>query len=80
VISPFYDSLIAKLIVWASDRDAAIDRMSRALSEFQIAGRGVKTTIPFHRRVLEDERFRSGDVSTDFVEQFMAPSAAHAVV
>ena len=51
---------------------AAIDRMQRALSEFQIEGRGVKTTIPFHQRVLADEQFRSGDVSTDFVEQFMA--------
>ena len=46
--------------------------MQRALGEFQIAGRGVKTTIPFHQRVLADPRFRSGDVSTDFVEQFMA--------
>jgi acetyl-CoA carboxylase, biotin carboxylase subunit len=74
-ISPFYDSLIAKLIVWAPDREAAIDRMQRALGEFQIAGRGVKTTIPFHQRVFADERFRSGDVSTDFVEQFMAEPA-----
>ena len=71
-ISPFYDSLIAKLIVWAPDRAAAIERMHRALSEFQIEGRGVKTTIPFHQRVLANERFRSGDVSTDFVEQFLA--------
>jgi acetyl-CoA carboxylase biotin carboxylase subunit len=78
-ISPFYDSLIAKLIVWGPDRDAAIDRMSRALSEFEVSGRGVKTTIPFHRRVLADERFRSGDVSTDFLEQFMAESAAQPV-
>jgi acetyl-CoA carboxylase, biotin carboxylase subunit len=73
-ISPFYDSLIAKLIVWAPDREAAIDRMSRALGEFEIAGRGVKTTIPFHERVLLDPRFRAGDVSTDFVEQFMSES------
>jgi acetyl-CoA carboxylase biotin carboxylase subunit len=72
MVSPFYDSLIAKLIVWAPDRDRAIDRMERALSEFQIAGRGVKTTIPFHREILADARFRSGEVSTDFVEQFMA--------
>jgi acetyl-CoA carboxylase, biotin carboxylase subunit len=77
-ISPFYDSLIAKLIVWGPDRPSAIDRMQRALSEFKIEGRGVKTTIPFHQRVLADARFRSGDVSTDFVEQFMsgAPAAA----
>ena len=71
-IAPFYDSLIAKLIVWAPTRPEAIERMDRALSEFQIEGRGVKTTIPFHRRVLADERFRSGDVSTEFVEAFMA--------
>jgi acetyl-CoA carboxylase, biotin carboxylase subunit len=71
-VSPFYDSLIAKLIVWAPDRQGAIERMQRALGEFQIAGRGVKTTIPFHQRILAHPRFRSGDVSTDFVEQFMA--------
>jgi len=77
-ISPFYDSLMAKLIVWGPDRQSAIDRMLRALSEFKIEGRGVKTTIPFHQRVLADERFRSGDVSTDFVEQFMAEAPAAA--
>ncbi|MGA8364076.1 MAG: carbamoyl phosphate synthase, partial [Solirubrobacteraceae bacterium] len=71
-IAPFYDSLIAKLIVWAPTRLEAIERMDRALSEFQIEGRGVKTTIPFHRRVLADEQFRSGDVTTDFVEHFLA--------
>jgi acetyl-CoA carboxylase, biotin carboxylase subunit len=77
-IAPFYDSLIAKLIVWAPTRPEAIDRMDRALSEFQIEGRGVKTTIPFHRRVLADSRFRSGEVSTDFVEKFLAGEAAAA--
>jgi len=74
-ITPFYDSLIAKLIVWAPDRAAAIDRMQRALAEFGVGGRGIKTTIPFHQRVLADERFRSGDVSTDFVERFMSDAA-----
>jgi acetyl-CoA carboxylase biotin carboxylase subunit len=64
--------LIAKLIVWAPDREGAIERMDRALSEFQIEGRGVKTTIPFHRRVLANEQFRSGDVTTDFLEHFLA--------
>jgi acetyl-CoA carboxylase biotin carboxylase subunit len=78
VISPFYDSLIAKLIVWAPDRDKAIDRMLRALSEFEISGRGVKTTIPFHMRILDHPQFRSGDVTTDFVEQFMSEEAAAA--
>jgi acetyl-CoA carboxylase biotin carboxylase subunit len=71
-VSPFYDSLIAKLIVWAPDRERAIDRMQRALTEFEISGRGVKTTIPFHQRILANAQFRSGDVTTDFVEQFMA--------
>jgi acetyl-CoA carboxylase, biotin carboxylase subunit len=74
-IAPFYDSLIAKLIVWAPDRTGAIERMDRALSEFRIEGRGVKTTIPFHRRVLANEQFRSGDVTTDFVEDFLAAEA-----
>jgi acetyl-CoA carboxylase, biotin carboxylase subunit len=69
-ISPYYDSLIAKLIVWGPDRPAAIERMRRALSEFQIEGRGVKTTIPFHEAVFADERFRAGDVNTDFLENF----------
>jgi acetyl-CoA carboxylase biotin carboxylase subunit len=77
-IAPFYDSLIAKLIVWAPDRDKAIDRMQRALSEFEISGRGVKTTIPFHQRVLDHPQFRSGDVTTDFVEQMMSQEAAAA--
>jgi acetyl-CoA carboxylase biotin carboxylase subunit len=75
-IAPFYDSLIAKLIVWGPDRQAAIARMERALFEFQIDGRGVKTTIPFHLRVLADERFRCGDVSTDFLERFMSEQPA----
>ncbi len=69
-ISPYYDSLIAKLIVWGPDRPAAIERMRRALSEFQIEGRGVKTTFPFHEAVFADERFRAGDVNTDFLENF----------
>jgi acetyl-CoA carboxylase biotin carboxylase subunit len=77
-VSPFYDSLIAKLIVWAPDRDGAIDRMQRALAEFEIEGRGVKTTIPFHRRILDHPQFRSADVTTDFVEQFMSEHAAAA--
>src|SRR3712207_4805847 len=70
MISPFDDSLIAKLIVWAPDRLAAIERMERALEEFDIDGRGIHTTIPFHLSVLADEQFRSGDVATDFLEGF----------
>ena len=76
MVSPFYDSLIAKLIVWAPDRERAIDRMERALGEFQIAGRGVKTTIPFHLRVMANPVFRRGDISTDFVERYMTQQVA----
>jgi acetyl-CoA carboxylase biotin carboxylase subunit len=76
MVSPFYDSLIAKLIVWAPDRERAIDRMQRALGEFQIEGRGVKTTIPFHQRVMANPVFRRGDISTDFVERYMTQPAA----
>ena len=61
-----YDSLIAKLVVWAEDRDAARARMARALDEFTIEG--VKTTIPFHRMIMEESHFASGDISTSFVE------------
>ncbi|RIV23006.1 acetyl-CoA carboxylase biotin carboxylase subunit [Alicyclobacillaceae bacterium I2511] len=67
-IPPYYDSMIGKLIVWAPTRNEAIARMIRALSEFHIEG--VKTTIPFHLKVLDHEKFRSGDVSTRFVEEY----------
>ncbi|MBW2633554.1 MAG: acetyl-CoA carboxylase biotin carboxylase subunit, partial [Deltaproteobacteria bacterium] len=55
-ITPFYDSLIGKLIVWASDRPAAIQRLKRALSEVQI--RGIKVTTPFYQRIVDNEDFR----------------------
>ena len=61
-----YDSLIAKLVVWAETRDEARARMARALDEFVIEG--VKTTIPFHRMIVEHPRFAEGDISTSFVE------------
>ena len=64
-IPPFYDSMIAKLIVWDNDRDLAIRRGIRALDEFAITG--IHTTIPFHLKVLEHPKFISGDFSTDFV-------------
>src|SRR4051812_27875930 len=82
-IAPYYDSLIAKLIVWAPEREEAIDRMLRALGEFDIGGRGNPTTIPFYEKGLADEQFPSGDLSTDLVEGVMgrparaaAPAAA----
>ena len=68
-ISPYYDSLVAKLIVSGQDRDEALARARRALDEFVIEG--IETTIPFHRRVVNNECFRSGDVTTDFIETQM---------
>lgn len=68
-IPPTYDSLVAKLIVWAPTRDEAIRRMQRALRETVIEG--VKTTIPFHLRVLDNSFYRRGDVYTNFVPRRM---------
>ena len=68
VIPPFYDSMIGKLITIARTRDEAIGTMYRALSEYVIEG--VKTTIPFHLQLMQDERFRSGDFNTKFLEGF----------
>ncbi len=69
MVSPYYDSMIAKLIVWGPDRGTCIDRTLRALAEFDVAGGGMKTTIPFHQRVLNHPVFRRGDVATDFLEK-----------
>ncbi len=68
VIPQFYDSLLAKLIVWADNRKDAIWVMKRALDEFVIEG--VETTIPFHKKVMNDERFKKGDFSTHFLDDF----------
>ena len=68
VIPPYYDSMIGKLITVARTRNEAIDTMYRALSEYVIEG--VKTTIPFHLQLMKDERFRSGDFNTKFLEGF----------
>ncbi|MBU8904992.1 acetyl-CoA carboxylase biotin carboxylase subunit [Desertibacillus haloalkaliphilus] len=65
-ITPFYDSMVAKLIVHGKDRQEAIDRMKRALSEFVVEG--VDTTIPFHLRLLEHKDFVAGDFNTKFLE------------
>lgn len=69
VVPPHYDSLLAKLIVWGKTRNHAIARGKRALEEFTIEG--VKTTIPFHLSVLEDERFISGKFDTSFIDNFL---------
>jgi acetyl-CoA carboxylase biotin carboxylase subunit len=68
-IPPYYDSLIGKLIVWGSDRPAAIRRMRRALRECAVTG--LPTTIAFHQRILDNPDFQRGDVYTNFVEQMM---------
>ncbi|NBA85148.1 acetyl-CoA carboxylase biotin carboxylase subunit [Emticicia sp. CRIBPO] len=67
-IPPNYDSMIAKLIVTARSREEVIVRMKRALQEFFI--QGVKTTIPFHLKLMEDEQFRSGKFTTAFLDTF----------
>ena len=66
-IPPYYDSMIAKLVVWGADRAEAIDRARRALDEFEIDG--IATTLPFHRRVVENATFAKGDIYTDFLEK-----------
>ncbi|HSK11881.1 MAG TPA: acetyl-CoA carboxylase biotin carboxylase subunit [Phnomibacter sp.] len=67
-IPPYYDCMIGKLITVARTREEAIDTMYRALSEYVIEG--IKTTIPFHLQLMQDERFRSGDFTTKFMDGF----------
>lgn len=69
VIPPNYDSMIAKLITTARTREEAIDKMKRALDEFVIEG--IKTTIPFHRQLLENKDFVEGNYTTKFMETFV---------
>ena len=68
VVPPYYDSMIAKLIVHARTRELAIARMQRALGMMVVEG--IKTTIPLHQKIMADERFRRGDFSTKFMEEF----------
>ncbi|NUQ80549.1 MAG: acetyl-CoA carboxylase biotin carboxylase subunit [Bacteroidetes bacterium] len=70
MIPPNYDSMIGKLIVHADTREEAIERMYRALDEFVIEG--VKTTIPFHKKVMKSKLFRSGHFDTKFIERYEA--------
>lgn len=69
VIPPYYDSMVAKLIVWGKDRQRAIAKARRALEEFTVED--IKTTIPFHLEVLQDERFLSGNFDTSFLDKFL---------
>jgi acetyl-CoA carboxylase biotin carboxylase subunit len=71
-LGPHYDSLLAKVIVWAPDRAQALDRMDRALAEFAVSGRGVRTTIPFLRQVIADAEFRKATHSTALVDRIQA--------
>ena len=68
MIPPFYDSMIAKLITVAQTREEAILKMSRALDEFVIEG--IKTTIPFHQKLMNDENFQKGKYTTKFMDEF----------
>jgi acetyl-CoA carboxylase biotin carboxylase subunit len=77
VIPPYYDSMIAKLIVHAANRDEAIRRMDRALDMFVLEG--VKSTIPLHRQILRHADFKSGDIYTKFIEDFQQDRRARAV-
>lgn len=68
VVPPYYDSMIAKLIVHARTRELAIARMQRALDMMVVEG--IKTTIPLHQRIMADEKFQKGEFSTKFMEEF----------
>jgi acetyl-CoA carboxylase biotin carboxylase subunit len=68
-IPPFYDSMVGKLIVWALTREEAIYRARRALREYRIEG--IKTTIPLHMRLLEEDVFRSGEYHTGYLEELL---------
>jgi acetyl-CoA carboxylase biotin carboxylase subunit len=66
-----YDPMLSKLVVWGSTRKRMITRMQRALSEYAV--KGIKTTIPFHARVLQNPRFLAGDIDTNFIDQEFRP-------
>jgi acetyl-CoA carboxylase biotin carboxylase subunit len=69
VIPPFYDSLVAKLVSYGSDRTEAIDRMRRALQMFIVEG--IYTSIPLHLKILADKDFQAGRFDTNFIKRFM---------
>ncbi|MEO8247395.1 MAG: acetyl-CoA carboxylase biotin carboxylase subunit, partial [Chloroflexota bacterium] len=71
-VPPFYDSLLAKVIVWGDDRTHALERARRALAELHIAG--VKTNIPFHRGIIDNPTFLDAEVSTNLLDR-VGPAA-----
>ena len=68
-VVPFYDSLLAKLIVHGKDRDEAVAKMRQALDEFVV--KGVKTTIPIHRQIFASQQFVASEYTTRFIEEFL---------
>jgi acetyl-CoA carboxylase biotin carboxylase subunit len=68
IVPPYYDSLIAKLICHGHDREEAIKKMQRALSQFVV--QGIFTSIPLHEKIFADTEFRSGGIDTKFMERF----------
>ncbi len=70
VVPPYYDSMVAKLIVHAPTRAEAIARLRRALDEFAVLG--IETTIPLHRRIVDDPDFQAGDYTIHWLERFVA--------
>ncbi|MFJ7888318.1 acetyl-CoA carboxylase biotin carboxylase subunit [Lysinibacillus xylanilyticus] len=68
-IPPYYDSMVAKLIVHANTREEAIAKMNRALSEFEVSGPGINTTIPFHEALMNNDVFKSAQFNTKFLEE-----------
>lgn len=77
-ISPFYDSMVSKLVSWGKNRTEAIEKMRRALYEYIISG--VTTNIPFHKAVLRDPHYLKGELSTHFIEDFDIMSSVKDVV
>lgn len=67
-VPPYYDSMIGKLIVWGRDRDKAINIMKRALNEFEVEG--IKTTIPFHMKMMQNEDFKNNNYDTKYLENY----------
>jgi acetyl-CoA carboxylase biotin carboxylase subunit len=70
-VSPYYDSLLAKIVVWGPDRPAALARMDRALTEIRVHGRGISTTVEFHRAVLSHPVFAAGEHTIHFVDEMV---------
>jgi len=69
-VPPYYDAMLAKLVVWGKTRSEAIARMMRCLSEFEIEG--IKTNIDYQMRIISNPHFRNGDLSTSFIPRRMA--------